>query len=215
MSKEELSATHNINYAARLCPVNERKDIPERWLNTPVEDLILAHNFDKPITSSGAPTLLIVTCIEYRFQPQIPNMWAYMNRCAGGRLSGSEFSMSYILAKGVRHMTLIGHNDCGMTKVLEYKPQLIDALVGQGWARDRAEDFVEANSARFMMTDEIDGQKREFMRLKQLFRNIEIAPLFVSIASMRLHIPKWYLEYLKEPAETEPTRVMPEDLLML
>ncbi len=212
-SKQELSATQNINFGTRLKQVNTREDIPERWLGSPIEDLIGAHNFDKPIESGGDPRLLIVTCIEYRFQPEIPNMWAYVNRCAGGRLAGNEFSVSYILAKGVRHMALIGHNDCGMTKVIEFKPMLIDALVGQHWERDRAEDFVEQNAARFLMHDEIDGQKREFMRLRKLFPEIEIAPLFVSIASMRLHIPKWYFDYIKEAPEH--ASVQPADMLML
>jgi carbonic anhydrase len=215
VSKEELSATQNFGFGSRLSQINSRQDIPEHWLNTPIEDLIGAHNFQKPIVASGEPALLIVTCIEYRFQPEIPNMWAYVNRCAGGRLAGSEFSVSYILAKGVRHIALIGHNDCGMTKVVESKPLLIEALVSQRWERDRAEDFVEQNAARFMMQDEIDGQKREFLRLRQLFPEVEIAPLFVSIASMRLHIPKWYFDYLKASPESAQAKVRPEDLLML
>jgi carbonic anhydrase len=212
MTNEFLSATQNMNFGVRLKQINTPEDVPPQWVNTPIADLIGAHNFNKPVESTGEPKLLLVTCIEYRFQPEIPPMWAYVNRCAGGRLTGSEFSVSYILAKGVKHMALIGHNDCGMTKVEEYKPALIDALVGQRWDRERAEDFVEQNAARFAMSDEIDGQKREFKRLQQLFPEIEIAPLFVSIASMRLHIPKWYLEYMKESREFQRR---PEDLLSL
>jgi carbonic anhydrase len=212
MPSEDLSATSNFNFGTRLKQINTPDDIPEKWRGTPIADLIAAHNFDKPIESTGVPKLMLITCIEYRFQPEIPNEWAYVNRCAGGRLSGSEFSVSYIIAKGVRHMALIGHNDCGMTKVYEFREKLIDALVGQKWDRERAEDFVEQSSAKFAMKDEIDGQKREFMRLHQLFPGLEIAPLFVSIASMRLHIPKWYLEYLEQPEQFERR---PEDLLML
>jgi len=215
MAPEDLSATTNINFGNRLKLVNKPEDIPTRWRGTPIEDLFGAHNFRKPIESTGEPKLLVVTCIEYRFRPEVPSAFAYVSRSAGGRMFGSEFSLSYILAKGVRHMALIGHNDCGMTKVEEFRPKLIEALVDQGWDPCRAEDFVGQNAGRYMMKDEIDALKREFMRLRQLVPKMEIAPLFVSLMSQRLHIPKWYVEYLEDEKACGEKRMHPEDLLMI
>jgi hypothetical protein len=76
MTNEFLSATQNMNFGTRLRQINSPEDVPEHWRNTPIADLIGAHNFDKPIEASGEPKLLLVTCIEYRFQPEIPAMWA-------------------------------------------------------------------------------------------------------------------------------------------
>jgi carbonic anhydrase len=197
---KELSATTNINYGSRLHLVDKPQDIPARWVGTPIEDLIAAHNFGKEIASTGDPRLLLVSCIEYRFRPEVPHSFAYVSRSAGGRLIGGEFAVSYILAKGVRHIALIGHNDCGMTKVDALKNQLIDALVGQDWEQSSAKQYVEENAARFKMDDEIDALYQEFTRLTEMFPKIEIAPLFVSIASTRLHIPKWYMTFFQEPS---------------
>jgi len=139
-----------------------------------------------------------VSCIEFRFAPQIPANFAYMIRTAGGRISnipGSEFALAYILANGVRHIATVGHNDCGMTKVETFKPRLKEALVEQGWERDNAESFIEEHAETFAMKDEIDSLEFEFLRMRSLFKKVEIAPLFVSLSSSRLHLPAWYDQY--------------------
>ncbi|MBZ0188906.1 MAG: hypothetical protein K8F91_21865, partial [Candidatus Obscuribacterales bacterium] len=99
---------------------------------------------------------------------------------------------SYILAKGVRHIALVGHNDCGMTKVEEFKPKLIEALIEQGWEPEKASACIEENAERFAMSDEIDSLRKEFLRLKKSFNKVQIVPLFASLASTRLHLPSWY-----------------------
>lgn len=196
MSRKELSATMHGNYGTRLQPMVDAESIPMRWQGTPIEDFIAVHNYGGEIKPDDNPHLLIVTCIEYRFSPQIPPSFAYVARKAGGRLIGSELELVYTLAKGVRHIALVGHNDCGMTKVAESKPLLVDALVEQGWDRTAAVLYVNANAPRYMIGDEIDTLEIEYLRLSQLFKNVEIAPLFVSIASSHLHLPTWYFKYM-------------------
>ncbi len=194
-SEHPLSATHHTKFGKRLRNINDREHIPSRWLETPIEQFIRAHNFDEPVKAAKSPQLLIVSCIEYRFRPEVPAKFAYVMRTAGGKISqlpGAEFALSYILANGVRHIALVGHNDCGMTKVHEFKPKLVAALIEQGWDPAHAGVFIEDNAERFAMDDEIDSLEREFNRLKALFKNVEIAPLFISLSSTRLHIPKWY-----------------------
>ena len=206
MSRKELSATHHAAYGSRLFQITEESAIPTRWRDTPIESLIAAHNFEKVIPPAENPKLMIVTCIEYRFNPQVPHSFAYVVRKAGGRLLGSEFALAYTLAKGVEHVVLIGHNDCGMTKVEQAKPMLIDALVNQGWDHTAAALYVKHNAPKYMIADEIDALEAEYLRLTKLFKKVEIAPLFVSIASTHLHLPTWYLKYMNtDPsAETGP-----------
>lgn len=205
MSYKHLSATQSFSYGNRLTQLMSREQLPERWKNTPIEEFIAAHNFETPIAAGVDPKLLIVSCIEYRFQPDVPPGFTYVIRSPGGRMSHlaeSEFALSYIFAKGVRHIALVGHNDCGMTKVDAFKPNLVQALVDQGWEQSKANDFIENNANQFRMDDEIDALQTEFLSLSSQFNNVEIAPLFVSLASTRLHLPNWYFEHMSNSAKS-------------
>src|SRR5579883_1275150 len=97
--KENLRVTRDPKYLGRLAPIEQPADIPERWHDTPIETLILSHNFGEPIEVTGEPQLLIATCIEFRYQPKVPSSFAYMTRRASGRLTGAEFSIAYTLVK--------------------------------------------------------------------------------------------------------------------
>ena len=209
------SICNDPRYKDQLMSIETASDIPEEWRHTPIEALIRSENFGQPIPELvQSPQLLITACIEFRYALPIPRMYAYVIRRASGRLNGSEFSMAYVLAQGVRHLALIGHNDCGMTKVKEAKPRLIDALVEQGWNRERAEDFINGQAARHQMKDELDGLRREYSRLKRLFKNLVIAPMFVDLADTHLFIPKWYFESAANSTDS-PCEVDDVDLLTM
>lgn len=216
---DNLRVTRDPRYHGRLAPIDSEKDIPERWHNSPIETLILSQNFDQAIETTGDPQLLIATCIEFRYQPKVPSAFAYIMRRASGRLVGSEFSIAYTMAKGVQHIALVGHNDCGMTKVAEHKDAMVNALVEQGWYKDRAEDYVTMNSSRYAITDEISSLKREYLRLRRLFHKVEIAPLFISLANSKMYLPAWYLQMLitgeVDKPVGDPSLVRDEDLLTL
>lgn len=64
-----------------------------------------------------------------------------------------------------------------------------------GLGEDYAHDFIEENAERYAMNDEIESLEFEFIRLCSLFKNIEIAPLFVSLSTTRLHLPVWFDQY--------------------
>jgi carbonic anhydrase len=189
---QSLRVTMNPNYNSRLKPIKTRDDIPERWLGTPIEQLINAHNFDETIQPSDRPELLVATCIEFRFQPKVPSFFAYEIRRASGRVIGAEFTVAYAVAKGVKHMALIGHNDCGMTKVAENTEAMISALVSQEWPRECAETYVKTQGPRHAIADEVDALRVEYLRLRKLFRHLEIAPLFTALANNKLYIPVWF-----------------------
>jgi hypothetical protein len=202
------SVNADPHYAGRLIDIVSPDDIPDLWRNTPIEQFILSQNFGYPIAQfDGSPQLLIATCIEFRYALPVPRMYAYVIRRAGGRIVGSEFSLTYALSRGVKNVILIGHNDCGMTKVSEHAPAMIEALVDQGWNETRAAEFVERHAWRYKVKDELDSLQREYQRLRKIFKNLVIAPLFVSLADTKLHIPKWFVDSLEdghEPCDESP-----------
>lgn len=210
-----ISICDDEHYKGRLQPISSTADIPMEWCNTPIEKLIRSENFGEKIEHSTQPELLIAACIEFRYALPIPRMFAYVIRRASGRLMGSEFSIAYILSAGVRHFALLGHNDCGMTKVLKNQDALIHALIEQGWPKDRAEDFIRSQSERHMMNDEIDGLRREYIRLRRLFKKVMIAPMFVDLADTKLFIPTWYRELSLIDEDRMSDKVLDVDLITL
>lgn len=140
-------------------------------------------------------------------------MFAYVIRRASGRLYGSEFSLAYILSRGVRHICLVGHNDCGMTKIEENKESMINALVEQGWHKDCASEFINMQASRYAMSDEIDALKAEYTRLRRLFKRVEIAPFLVCLSAAKLYIPNWYFE-LDEKQMTNRADVADDDIVL-
>jgi hypothetical protein len=207
----------DAKYADRIVSIPSSGDIPEIWKGTPIENLILAENFGRPIPATGEPQMLIATCIEFRYSLPIPAMYAYVIRRASGRLVGSEFSLAYILSRGVEWCALIGHNDCAMTRVDEHKPEMINALQREGWERERAQEYVTYHAARYSIHDELDALQREYVRLKRLFRKLKIAPLFVCLSDTKLYIPKWYndrLEAGENPEATPDNVLVPDEELL-
>jgi carbonic anhydrase len=210
------SIEEDPRYAGRVESIDSASKIPLEWQKTPIEKFIRAENFGEKIEGTGTPELLIATCIEFRYALPIPRMFAYVLRRASGRLIGSEFSLAYILSAGVRHICLVGHNDCGMTKIEENKQRMIQALIDQGWYPDRATEFINTQAGRYQMKDELDGLEWEYKRLRRLFRNVEIAPLFVDLSNTHLYIPNWYFEHRdKHSFERDPNEVADEDILQM
>lgn len=154
----------------------------------------MAQNFGWPIQGSGKVELLISTCIEFRYALPIPRMYAYVIRRASGRVMGSEFSVGYTLAQGVKYLALIGHNDCGMAKAHANAPRVVQALVDQGWEQEIAQLYVERQIKRHAISDELDALRDEYIRLRKIFRKLTIAPLFVCLHDSKLYLPSWYEE---------------------
>lgn len=202
-------------YMGRLLELTSREHIPPDWRDTPVESLIMAQNFGWPIQGAGNPELLISTCMEFRYALPIPRMYAYVIRRASGRLIGSEFSIGYALTMGIQHIAMIGHNDCGMTKVCEASSRIVDAFVNQGWSREIAQEYVNKNKVRYLMEDELDGLEQEFVRLVGLFPKLTIAPLFTCLYDNRLYLPKWYKEKYVDRHPATTYKVRDEDLRRL
>lgn len=185
-------------YRGLLTAIESRQDIPERWRETPVESLIMSQNFGWPIQASGKPEVLIATCIEFRYALPIPRMYAYVIRRASGRVIGSEFSVGYTLVQGVKYLVIIGHNDCGMSKVRDRAPLVVQAFVEQGWDKNVAQEYVDKQVSRHAIDDELNSLREEYLRLRTIFRQLVIAPLFVCLHDSKLYVPNWIHEIDRE-----------------
>jgi hypothetical protein len=202
-------------YRDKLFEIHFSMDIPRHWVGTPIEAFILSQNFGYPLEPHSEPQLLIASCIEFRFALDVPAMYAYVIRSAGGRLQGSEFAVGYVLSKGVKHLLLIAHNDCGMTKVAQHAPHIVEAFVEQGWSKERAEEFVRSHAGRFAIRDELEGLEQEYHRLKRLFKDVHVAPLFLNLADKHVHIPKWYHDHLAKGLAVDKRPVDDSEILSL
>lgn len=202
-------------YMGRLIEFEVREDIPAEWQNTPIEALIMAQNFGWPIHASGQPEMLISTCIEFRYALPIPRMAAYVVRRPSGLLIGSEFTVGFVLSRGVNCLAMIGHNDCGMAKVDRQMGRIVDALVNQGWGREAATDFVKDRANKYKMTDELDALESEYKRLRSLFRKLIVAPLFVSLYDSKMYLPRWYQDMRCDPQPMTSYRVTDEEIRRL
>lgn len=198
---------------SNLREFHDREDIPEHWLNTPIEDFIMSQNFQWPVTVTGKPEVLISTCIEFRYALPVPRGYAYVIRRASGRVLGSEFSVGYVLSKGVRYLLLIGHNDCGMAKVPQAAPEVIDAFVEQGWSRTMAEEYVRKQGSLHAINNELEALREEYKRLRMVFPKLITAPLFICLYDSKLYLPRWYDELYKEERYNFNSGTVPDELI--
>jgi len=183
-------------YNKSLCELLSSNDIPHRWRGTPIEHFIQAQNFGYPLHPQTRPQMLIASCMEFRYSMPVPAGYAYIIRTPGGRLIGSELAIGYVLHKGVTCILLIAHDDCGMTHLVEKGPEIVEAFVEQGWNREQAQQFVHEQTARLAVKDELDALQQEYHRLKSLFKNVHVAPLFLTLCDKRVYIPRWYQELI-------------------
>jgi carbonic anhydrase len=199
-------------YKDKLVELGSSVDIPQRWKGTPIEAYIQSQNLGYPISPHSEPQLLICSCIEFRFSLRVPAMYAYVIRTAGARLHGAEFTLGYVLSRGVKNILLISHNDCGMAKIPQHRQDIIKIFVEQGWSERSAQDFVNSRAKRFAIDDELEGLKHEYYRLKHLFKAVHVAPLFLDLADGRVHIPRWYQEFIESGAEADSKPVLDEEI---
>jgi hypothetical protein len=193
-------------YKDKLVDIASSAEIPARWRGTPIEQVIQAQNLGYPLHPQPIPQVLIVTCMEYRYSMPVPSNYAHVIRTPGGRLIGSELALGYVLSRGVRNILLIAHNDCGMAHLPEHTDNITSALENQGWNHDIAARFVKTQIAKLGVKDELDALEQEYHRLKSLFKNVHVAPLFLTLADKRVCIPRWYQQLITsdpEPAHSD------------
>lgn len=174
----------------RLIPVNSKNDIPEQYRNNPIGDLLEYQNMDKPFESFAKAQLLIGMCMDNRKHLKIPENYAYIIRAGGANLRYSEFKISYAIAVAeLRHIALIGHNNCGMVNLIARKKQFIHGLVDvAGWDRENAEDHFNHFAPMFEIGNEVDFILSEARRLRLRYPKIQVAPLLYKVEDNRIYL---------------------------
>ena len=176
----------------RLIAIQSKKDIPSELRETPVGLLFEYHNLGRINEVYSDPQLLIAMCMDNRKHLHIPDNFAFIIRTGGANLRYSEFKVSYAISVGgVRHIVLIGHNQCGMVNLMSRREQFIQGLVeGAGWSRQAAEEHFAQFAPIFEIGNEIDFVLSETKRLKSRYPKIEIVPLIYRVEDNLLYMIK-------------------------
>jgi carbonic anhydrase len=173
----------------RLIPVAKREDIFPELLDTPIGLLLEYHNLSREYETYTQAQLLVGMCMDNRKHLRIPDNFAYIIRSGGANLRYSEFKVSYAIAVGgVRHIALIGHNQCGMVNLVARKEIVVQGLVETaGWERDLAEQHFTQFAPMFEIGNEIDFVLSEAQRLRIRYPKIQVAPLLYRVEDNLLY----------------------------
>jgi carbonic anhydrase len=174
----------------RLLPINSKQDIPSEYNDTPLGQLLEYHNLNKNPEVYMQACILIGMCMDNRKHLRIPDNFAYIIRTGGANLRYSEFKVSYAVAIGkVRHIALIGHNNCGMVDLYSRREQFINGLVEQaGWIKEWAEEHFMHFAPMFEIGNETDFILSETKRLRLRYPKIQIAPMMYLVEDNRLYL---------------------------
>lgn len=141
------------------------------------------HNLNKSFTEFQNAQLLVGMCMDNRKHLRIPDNFAFIIRAGGANLRYSEFKVSFAIAVGgVRHIALIGHNNCGMVNLISRKDEFIKGLVQHaGWDKEWAEEHFMHFAPMFEIGSEIDFTLSETKRLRLRYPKIQMAPMMYRV----------------------------------
>lgn len=173
----------------RLIPISKQEDILPEYRQTPIGLLLEYHNLDRPFENYDKAQLLVGMCMDNRKYLHIPDNFAFIIRTGGANLRYSEFKVSYAIAVGqVRHIALIGHNNCGMVNLISRKENFIQGLVETaGWDRKIAEKHFLHFAPMFEIHNEVDFILSEVKRLRIRYPKIQIAPMLYLVEDNKLY----------------------------
>ncbi len=188
VSEEEPSG---IDYN-RLIKVNSMADIPSRFQNTPIADLLRSQNmYDIGYEVSPAPSLIIGMCIDHRKQLHLPKNGAYIIRAPGANMKDHEFSIALALSSGITYMALLVHNKCLMSDLSKRKSLVKRILVQEhGWEINNTEKAFDDFAKAKQIGDPVSFGLAESARLQNIFKGLTVVPMLYDIYSDRLFIIK-------------------------
>ena len=174
----------------RLKSIKTKTAIFPEYRNTPIGHLLEYHNLDTSYRSYTKAELLIGMCMDHRKRLRIPENFAYIVRTGGANLRYSEFKVSYAIAVGgVKSVALIGHSNCGMVNLISKKEAFINGLnKNAGWERELAEEHFMHYAAMFEIRDAGDFILGEAKRLRSIYPQILIAPLYYKVEDNLLYM---------------------------
>ncbi|WP_321309192.1 carbonic anhydrase [Marinifilum fragile] len=174
----------------QLIEINSSEDILSAYQNTPISLLIEYHNLNKTFDDYTEAELLVGMCMDHRKHLHIPDNFSYIIRTGGANLRYSEFKVSYAISVGgIKHIALIGHNNCGMVNLVSKKGQFIDGLVNNGgWSKERAEEHFNNFAPMFEIGNAAEFVTLEANRLRNKYPNVVVAPLFYNVDNNKLYM---------------------------
>ncbi|WP_321279035.1 carbonic anhydrase [Marinifilum fragile] len=174
----------------QLIEINSSEDILSAYQNTPISLLIEYHNLNKTFDDYTEAELLVGMCMDHRKHLHIPDNFSYIIRTGGANLRYSEFKVSYAISVGgIKHIALIGHNNCGMVNLVSKKGQFIDGLVNNGgWSKERAEEHFNNFAPMFEIGNAAEFVTMEANRLRNKYPNVVVAPLFYNVDNNKLYM---------------------------
>jgi carbonic anhydrase len=175
-----------------LINISTITDIFPAYQETPIGLLLEYHNLKRPPDEYDKARLLIGMCMDNRKHLSIPDNFAFIIRTGGANLRYSEFKVSYAVAVGqVRHIALIGHNNCGMVNLFARKETFINGLVETaGWDREWAKEHFMHFAPMFEIGNEVDFILSEAKRLRLRYPKIQIAPMMYLVEDSKLYLIK-------------------------
>jgi carbonic anhydrase len=173
----------------RLLSIQSIDDILPEYRQTPVGLLLEFHNLNRPVETYDKAQLLIGMCMDNRKHLHIPDNFAFIIRSGGANLRYSQFKVSYAISVGqIKHIVLIGHDNCGMVNLISRKDEFIKGLVETaGWQEERAIEHFMHFAPMFEIGNEIDFILAETKRLRYLYPKIMIAPMFYLVNDNKLY----------------------------
>ena len=176
----------------RLLPIQSTDDIVPEYRNTPLGLLLEYHNLNRPFDDYQNAKLLVGMCMDNRKHLHMPDNFSFIIRTGGANLRYSEFKVSYAISVGgVRHIALIGHNNCGMVNLIARKEQFINGLVeATGWDKQQAEDHFLHFAPMHEIGSETDFILSETKRLRLRYPKIQIAPMIYLVEDNQLYLIK-------------------------
>ncbi len=167
----------------RLLRIASPEDVLPEYRGTPIGQLLEFHNLNKSFTEFQNAQLLVGMCMDNRKHLRIPDNFAFIIRAGGANLRYSEFKVSFAIAVGgVRHIALIGHNNCGMVNLISRKDEFIKGLVQHaGWDKEWAEEHFMHFAPMFEIGSEIDFTLSETKRLRLRYPKIQMAPMMYRV----------------------------------
>lgn len=173
----------------RLVPVTKKDDIFPELRDTPIGLLLEYHNLKREYETYTQAQLLVGMCMDNRKHLHIPDNFSYIIRAGGANLRYSEFKVSYAIAVGgVRHIALIGHDQCGMVNLMARKESFIKGLIEvAGWDKDFAEQHFTQFAPMFEIGNEIDFVLSEAKRLRVRYPKIQVAPFLYKVEDNLLY----------------------------
>jgi len=177
---------------SNLIAVNTAEDILPQYRNTPIGLLLEYHNLNRAYEVYSQAQLLVGMCMDNRKHLHMPDNFSFIIRSGGANLRYSEFKVSFAISVGgVRHIALIGHNNCGMVNLTSRREQFISGLVeSAGWERERAEEHFIQFAPMYEIGNEAEFILSETVRLRNRYPKIQVAPMLYLVEDNKLYLIK-------------------------